>query len=169
MAQIEIKTSIDKDEVEKLLNQIYKVCGTDSNLSPRPRQELEDAYKDKNLLIALEGSSIVGWLLRIPYNQKFQELAAGYVIESHRSKGVFGKLLQEAFKHAPAFSIVTFNYLFADYLINKIGFRKSSLWEAIKLSKGKFLLNRLNIKRLKAIGKHYQTNKPLYTLYTKYE
>ena len=169
MAQITIKTTIEKTNVESLLNQIYQVCRTDSNSSPRPIDELENAYKKSLLLVAINGSTVVGWLLRIPYTKEFQELAAGYVIESHRSKGVFGRLLQEAFKHAPVSSIVTFNYTFADYLLNKIGFRKSSLWEAIKLSKGKFLINRLNIKRLKAIRNHFKTNKPLYTLYTRYE
>lgn len=165
MAQITIKTSIEQAKVDSLLNQIYRVCRTDPNLSPRPRKEFESAYKKGRLLIALNGSSVVGWLLRIPYNQKFQELAAGYVIESHRSKGVFRKLLQDAFKYVPVSSIVTFNYPFADYLLNKIGFRKSSLWEAIKLSNGKFLINRLNTNRIKAIRIHYQSNKPVYTLY----
>ena len=167
MAQIAIKTAIDEDNVETLLNKIYIVCKTDPNLSPRAREELENAYKKKNLLIAVDGSITVGWLLRIPYTQKFQELAACYVIESYRSKGVFRKLLQEAFKYATLSSVVTFNYPFVNYLLKKIGFRKSSLWEAIKLSNGKFLINRLNVQRLKAIRKHYQTNKPLYTIYVK--
>jgi len=167
MAQITVRTSIDKENVETLLDQIYKACRTNPNLSPRPREELENAYKEKNLLIAVDGSITVGWLLRIPYTQKFQELASCYVIESYRSKGVFRKLLQEAFKYATLSSIVTFNYPFVNYLLKKIGFRKSSLWEAIRLSNGKFLINRLNVQRLKAIRKHYQTNKPLYTIYVK--
>ena len=169
MAQITIKTTIEKTNVESLLNQIYQVCRTDSNLSPRSKEELVNTYNKGRLLIALDNSFVVGWLLRIPHNQKFQELAAGYVIESYRSKGVFGELLKEAFKYAPVSSIVTFNYPFADYLLNKFGFRKSSLWEAFKLSNGKFLVHRFNINRLKAIKKHYQTSKPIYTLYEKYE
>lgn len=166
MAQIKIQTSIKKDKIEAFLNHISKVCRTDRNLSPRSKEEIECAYKKKELLIAIDGSSIIGWLLRIPYNQSFQELAAGYVIQSYRSKGVFGKLLQRAIKYTPVSSIVTFNHSLAYYLLNKVDFRKSSLWESIKLSYGKFLINRLNSKRLKAIIKHYQTNKPIYCIYT---
>lgn len=165
MEQVEIRTSVNKKNVESLLNQVYQICQSDPNLSPRPKDELEKAYKAGRLLIAVDESSVIGWLLRIPYTQRFQELASGYVIESYRSKGVFEKLLQEAFKYAPVSSIVTFNYSFAHYLLKKIGFKKSSLWDAIKFSNGKFLLNRFRFKRLKAIGKHYQTNSPLYTIY----
>lgn len=158
-------TSVDNDKVDVLLHLIYKTCLSDSNLSPRPKGELEKAYKEGYLLIAIDGSSIIGWLLRIPYTQRFQELASGYVIESYRSKGVFKKLLLEAFKHAPISSIVTFNYPFAHYLLKKNGFRKSSLREAVKFSHGRFLLNRLHFQRLKAIKRHYQKNSPIYTIY----
>jgi len=165
MAQIAIRTSVDKNRIDSLINQIHRTCLREPNLSPRPKNELETAYKERRLLIATDGLSIVGWLLILPYTERFQELAAGYVIESYRSKGIFRKLLQEAFRYAPISSIVTFNYPFANYLLKKIGFRKSSLWESIKLSNSKFLLNRLNLQRLKAIKKHYQANKPIYTIY----
>ncbi len=164
MAQIVIKTSIEKANVTALLHQVCAICKTDENLSPRPLKELKNAYANSNLFIALDGSLIVGWLLRIPYNQMFQELAAGYVIEEHRPKGVFNIMLEKAVSCSPISTIVTFNNSFAHYLLYK-GFKKSSLWEVIKLSQGKFLLNRLHIVRLKAIKKHYNKNKPIYVIY----
>lgn len=167
MAEIMVKTKIDNKRADTLIDQIYKTCETEPNLSPRPKKELQEAYINDRLLIATDGALIAGWLLIIPYNKNFQELAAGFVIESYRSKGVFNKLLQKAFEFAPVSSIVTFNYSFVSYLLNKVGFKKSSLWEAIKLSRGKFLLNRLNISRVKAIRKHYQTAKPIYTIFIK--
>ena len=165
MAQIVIKTIIAKNKTEAVINKVFTVCQNEPNLSPRSKKELENAYNKNNLLIAIAESKIVGWLLKIPYNQKFQELAAGYVIKSYRSKGVFKHLLYEAFKSAPMSTIVTFNYNLSNYLINKIGFKKSSLWETIKLSRGKFLLNRLNLQRITAIRKHYQKSKPMYTIH----
>lgn len=165
MAQIVIKTVVKKKDIKAFLSQVYKTCRTDPNLSPRTLKEFENAYAKKNLLIAVDGLTIIGWLLRIPYTQKFQELAAGFVTEPYRSKGVFGKLLQEALRYRSASSIVTFNNPFADYLLKKVGFKKSSLWEAIKLSNGKFILNRLNLQRIKAIKKHYQVNKPIYMIH----
>lgn len=167
MAEIVVKTKIDDERVDSLIDQIYKICGTEPNLSPRPKKELLEAYDNDRLLIATDETLIAGWLLIIPYNKNFQELAAGYVIESYRSKGIFNKLLQKAFEFAPVSFIVTFNYSFASYLLNKVGFKKSSLWEAIKLSRGKFLLNRPSISRLKAIIKHYQSSKPIYTIFIK--
>ena len=165
MAQIKIQTSIDQERIESLLNKIYAACRTDPNLSPRPMSELKNAYKKKNILIATYGSSIVGWVLRIPFNKICQELAAGYVVEKYRSQGVFEKLLHAALPYANSSIIVTFNYPFANYLIKKEAFKKSSLVEAVKLSKGKFLINRINLDRIKAIRNYYQTNKPIYTIY----
>ena len=165
MAQIKIKTSIEKNKVKALLNKIYTVCRTDPNLSPRPMNELENAYKRKHLLIAFNGSSAVGWLLRIPYNNSCQELAAGYVLEKYRSQGIFEKLLLAALPYLNSSIIVTFNYRFANYLLQKMSFEESSLIEAVKLSKGKFLINRIKFDRIKAIKNHYQTGKPIYVIY----
>lgn len=165
MAQVIIKTFTGKDKIEALINKIYTICKNDSNLSPRFKKELINAYNKNNLLVATAETKTVGWLLKIPYNQNFQELACGYVIKSYRSKGVFKQLLNAALISAPISTIVTFNYNLSNYLINKIGFKKSSLWEAIKLSKGKFLFNRLNFQRLTAIKNHYRKGKPIYTIY----
>lgn len=167
MAEIRVKTRVDNKRVNDLIDKIYKTCATEPNLSYRPKKELLEAYNGDRLLIATDRAIITGWLLIVPYNKNFQELATGYVVESYRSKGVFNKLLQEAFDYAPTSLIVTFNQPFADYLLRKIGFKNSSLWEAIILSRGKFLLNRLNIGRLKAIRKHYKTGKPVYTVFTR--
>lgn len=167
MAKIIVKTKIDNNKVDNLIDQIHRTCEAEPNLSPRPKKELQKAYANNRLLIATDGASIVGWLLIIIYDRNFQELASGYVIESYRSKGVFNKLLQKAFEFAPVSSIVTFNYSFVSYLLNKVGFKKSSLWEAIKLSRGKFLLNRLSISRIKAIRNHYQTARPIYAVFIK--
>ena len=168
-----VKNKVEESKADALIQKIYDVCKSHPNLSPRSKKELTRAYKEGRLLLAqgksyTEGKSYtVGWLLRIPYNEESQELAAGYVLESYRTSGVFKKLLQEAFKHATISIIVTFNKRFANYLLNKIGFKRSSLWETARISKGKFLLERAKFIRIKTIIKHYQTNKPIYTIFTR--
>jgi len=165
MEEIVIKTSIEKDKLNAIIDQIYNVCRTDPYLSPCSKKELLKAYEKKNLFLAFYKDVVVGWLLKVPFNKSCQELAAGYVIESYRPKGVFNKLLTNALPLSRSSIIVTFNYPFAKYLLWKTGFRNSSLIEAIKLSRGKFIFNRVKIERIKAIYKHYQQNKPIYTIY----
>jgi hypothetical protein len=165
MAQIKIQTSVEKNIVEAFLSSVYKTCKTDLNLSFRPMSEIKNAYKKGLLLIATRNSSIVGWLLRIPFNKSFQELAAGYVIEKYRSLGIFNLLIQKGLSYSRSSVIVTFNYRLAEFLIKKMKFKKSSLIETTKLSKAKFLFNRINFGRIKAIYRHYQKNKPIYVIY----
>jgi GNAT superfamily N-acetyltransferase len=166
MAQIIIKTSIDKNNVEAFLDKVYIACKTDPNLSFRPMSEIINAYKKELLLIATENSSAVGWLLRIPFNKNCQELAAGYVLKKYRSLGIFNKLIEKALSYSQSSIIVTFNYRLAEFLMQKKGFKKSSLIEAIRLSKARFLFNRMNFGRVKSIHKHYRKSKPIYVVFT---
>lgn len=166
MALITIKSIIAIENVSHVINQIYKTCIKDNNLSTRSRKEILSAYKKNNFLFAYSENHIIGWILKIPYNQSIQELAAGYVFKEYRPKGTFSLLVDEAVKDRPISCIVTFNKQVEKYFIFK-GFKKSSLWKIVKLTQGKFLLSRINIQRLSAIIKHYQKNKPIYLIYKK--
>lgn len=167
MAKIIIQTELVLRTYPFLFNKISQTCQTNPNLSPRSLKEISQAYNEKRLLLALDKTKVVGWLLRIPYNSAGQELAAGYVLKAYRSKGVFNKLLKAALEYSSISLVVTFNYPLANYLTQKMGFKNSSLWEAIKISKGTFLLHRLSITRVKAIKKHYQTCTPVYIIFRK--
>ena len=164
---VSIITKLNKPDLEIVINKIQKACITNPNLSPRTKNELMTACKDKRLIIAINNSSPVGWLLRLPYTNGSQELAAVYVVDSHRSKGIFTKLLKRATKEAKISLLVTFNKQLANYLINKQDFKRSSLWEAVKISKGQFLLDRLNINRLIAIAKHLTRSNPIYLIFNR--
>ena len=167
MAVVTINTSIPSDAVEAFVEKVHKACNTDPNLSYRSVHEIKVAYEKGLILIALEDKKIAGWLLRIPYNSGFQELAAGFVDESYRSKGVFAKLLESALCYPLSSCIVTFNRSLAHRLLHTFHFRNSSLGEAVWLSKGKFLTHRLSLSRMYAIKKHYQSGKPIYIIFSK--
>lgn len=164
---ITIKTKIKNNRVEPLIQTIYQTCKTDPHLSPRSKEELFKAYKKGYFLIVVNGSLPVGWIMRIPLTKDVQELAAGYVVDAYRAKGVFTQLLLKSFNYTTISIIVTFNKKLAKYLKNKIGFEKTTFWKILKISKGKFVLNRLNIDRLKAIKRHYQTGRPIYLVHYK--
>lgn len=166
---VTIKNKLVDSEVQPLIQTIYKTCKSESNLSPRPKNELRKAYAEGKILIAVDGSKPVGWLMLLPYTNKVQELAAGFVIDSYRSRGLFTQLIKKAVTHSQVSMLVTFNKSLYSHLINKVGFKYCSFLEAIILSRGKFLLNRLNLERLKTINNHYQTNKPKYLIYKRHE
>ncbi|KKQ77376.1 MAG: hypothetical protein UT00_C0013G0007 [Parcubacteria group bacterium GW2011_GWA1_38_7] len=166
---VTIKNKLADGEVHHLIQTIYKTCKSESNLSLRPKNELRKTYDEGRILIAVDRSSLVGWLMLLPYTNKVQELAAGFVVDTYRSKGVFTQLIKNAVTHSQVSMLVTFNKPLYNHLINKVGFKDCSLLETIILSRGKFLLNRLNLERLKAINNHYQMNKPKYLIYKRHE
>lgn len=165
---VTIKTSIDKDQVKSFIHVVYKTCKSEPNLSPRSKDKLRKAYDKNQFLIATDDKNLIGWLMLIPYTNKVQELAAGFVLEPYRSKGIFSKLIQMGLAYAPISILVTFNRTLERHLNSQNGFRNSSFWEILKLSNGRFLLDRLNLERLKAINSHYQTGKPKYLIFEKH-
>lgn len=165
---ITIKTTIATNKLNDFLETVYKTSKSEPNLSPRSRVELKKAYDESRLLIALDGEKPIGWLMLVPYSNNVQELATGFIKEKYRSKGVFTQLIKTAIVGTRISLTVTFNKSLYNHLI-KIGFKNSSLWDAIKLSNGKFILSRLNLLRLKAINSHYQTSKPGYLICKRYE
>jgi len=167
MAVVTINTSIPSDAVEAFVEKVHTACNEDPNLSYRSEHEIRVAYEKGLMLIALDAREIAGWLMRIPYNSGFQELAAGFVEESYRSKGVFEKLIRSALIYTPSSCIVTFNRALANRLLHTFNFRNSSLGEAVWLSKGKFVTHRLSLSRLRAIKNHYKNSKPIYIIYHK--
>lgn len=169
MAQITIQNKIEKNKKHQLINYIYHVCQTNPNLSPRSKKEIINSYENGFLLIALDGSTIAGWVMRIPYTKNFQELAAGYIEERYQTRGIFTKLINTATLFTPLSLLVTFNISFAESLIKKGHCTKSSLLKAILLSRGIFLLSRINKKRLLAIQRHYKTSNAVYVLFNRYE
>lgn len=164
-----IKKSVDKNQVKDFIHVVYQTCRSEPNLSPRPKTEIRKAYDDNRFLIAMDGEKPVGWLILIPYTKRFQELAAGFVLESYRSKGIFLKLVRKGLACAPISILVTFNRALERHLHAQPGFRTSSFWEALKLSNGRFFLDRLNFERLKAISSHYQICKPKYLIFKKHD
>ena len=166
---VSITSKLNSSDLERVINKVQSACRSDPNLSPHTRSELMTACNDGRLLVAMSNSSSVGWILRLPYTRDSQELAAAYVVGSYRSKGIFTKLLRAAIKEAETSILVTFNKQLVNYLISKQAFKKSSLWEAVKISKGQFLLDRLNIERLIAIAKHFARNNPTYLIFNRDE
>ncbi len=166
---ITIKNNVDKTRAKDLIQTIYKTCKSEPNLSPRPIMEFWKAYGQGRVLIAIHKGEPVGWLMLVPYTDKVQELVAGFVMDSYRSKGVFTKLIHEAVTYSQVSILVTFNKTLERYLNTAVGFSNSSFWEAIKLSRGHFIFRRLNLNRLKAIRAHYQTSKPKYLIFQKHE
>lgn len=165
---VTIKTSINNNQLKDFIHLVYKTCRSEPNLSSRPKTEFRKAYDEGRLLIAVEGEKPIGWLMLIPYTNKVQELAAGFVLEAYRSKGTFSKLVRKGLAYANTSIIVTFSRTLEHRLI-QTGFRNSSFWETLRLSNGRFLLDRLNLERLKAISNHYQTGKPKYLVFMKHE
>lgn len=167
MADITVSTIVRHDTVDAFIEKVHKVCATDPNLSYRSLHEIYTAFRKNQLLIALEADVIVGWLLRIPYHFRFQELAAGYVEDSYRFQGAFGKHLESTLSYAPSSCIVTFSNSFAHCLLHKFHFHESSIWEVAWLSKGKFRTHRLSLLRIQAIVNHYKRGRPKYFIYRK--
>lgn len=167
MADVIVSTTIPQDTVDAFVKKVYETCKTDVHLSYRSMLEISTAYQNNLLLIARDKEVVVGWLMRIPYTNTFQELAACFVEKPHRSKGVFGKLIEQALLYTHSSCIVTFNSALARHLLHTSHFRISSLREATWFSKGKFLTHRLSLSRLSSIKNHYKKDKPIYIIFSK--
>lgn len=167
MAKVKMTTRLHEARVESFIEQVYVTCNREPELSPRPKDKICKCYYQNQFIIALEESIPVGWLLKIPLRKAIYEICAVYVQGGKRRQGIFKDLLTRSIDPSENTIFVTFIPWLAKYLQDEWRFRAASLWKIIIITRGKFLLPRLNISRLLAIHQHSKRGSPIYLIRNK--
>ncbi len=153
---------LPKGMQQDVLVRVFETCSHEPNLSYRKWSEIDQWYRNGNILFALCGDEPVGWLVGILHGTAI-ELAAGYIAEGWRSKGIFQALVRTSLDEYDGSAVVaTFNVRLAELLMERFRFERCSLWSLCRLTRGRFIWSRLHPKRIFAIGKHLEERKPIY-------
>ena len=124
-------------------------AASEPHITARPRRHLLRALRDGRLVVAHEGTVVVGWFLSEPCGRGVHELGFIFVEPAARGDAVLLDLLDTALAIEPRAVAVTFRPGFARWLIRARGFRRVSLGEVARISRGWFLLRRAAPSRLR--------------------
>ena len=117
-------------------------------ITPRPVPSLTSALVEGRLIVAREGADIVGWFLSEPCGRGVHELGFLFVEPGHRAEAILPRMLDLALTLDDTAVAVTFRADFAAWLTGSRGFRRVTLGEVARMSRGSFLWRRLAPRRL---------------------
>jgi phytol kinase len=117
-------------------------------ITARSLSSLERALADGRLVVASDGDEIVAWFLSEPSGPGVHELGFLYVEPQRRSEAILPAMLDLALTLDDTAVAVTFRADFAAWLIGSRGFRRATLGEVARMSRGRFLWHRLAPRRL---------------------
>lgn len=160
-----ISRSIPAARHAAVVEQILELAATDGHITARPARSLRRALRDDRLVVAFDGEAVVGWFLSEPCGPGVHELGFIFVHPSVRGDAVFIEMLNLALAIEGRAVSVTFRADFAGWLIRSKGFRRVSLGEATRLSRGWFLLRRLAPGRLGTALRRTSSGEAWYLVY----
>ena len=146
-----ISRSIPAEQHGRVVAEILALAATDSHITARSARSLRRALRGDRLVVAFgdeDDQAVVGWFLSEPCGPGVHELGFIFVDPSVRGHAVFIDLLDLALAIDGRAVSVTFRADFASWLIRSRGFRRVTLGEAARVSRGWFLLRRLAPGRL---------------------
>lgn len=164
MENIVLTTNPQENLTNSLLDKMVRIYATTPGLSRRSRVELKKRYKNREIIFALMGPEIAGWIIRSPLDDCFWEISGAYIEDRFRSKGLFKRMLESSLRPPAKYVTVTFLPTLADYLIECWGFHRVSLRETLYRTKGTFIRDRLHPLRIVSIVKQSRRARPFYLL-----
>ncbi len=162
---IDLKNTLKSKDLNIFLNRLKVVSDKESFLSPRSSAEIKMAYREKNIFFAFSKQTLLGWIMVIQYGRDLQEVCFAYVFPKYRNKGIFKLLLSTALKNSKNSIMVTFSKELSKSILKNKGVKQFTFIQVIILSKGKFLLKRLNVFKLAAIIRRFGKAKAYYLIY----
>ena len=145
--------------------EILALAATDSHITARSARSLRRALRDDRLIVAFDDEAVVGWFLSEPCGPGVHELGFIFVDPSVRGRAVFIDMLTLALAIDGRAVSVTFRADFAGWLIRSRGFRRVTLGEAARVSRGWFLLRRLAPGRLGTALRRTSSGEAWYLVY----
>jgi len=160
-----ISRSIPTAQHDRVVAQILAMAATDEHITARPARSLLRALRDDRLVVAFDDEAVVGWFLSEPCGRGVHELGFIFVDPSARGDAVFIEMLNLALAIEGRAVSVTFRADFARWLIRSKGFRRVTLGEAGRVSRGWFLLRRLAPGRLGTALRRTSSGEAWYLVY----
>lgn len=162
---IDVKKTINSGDLDVFIKVIKDVSDKELFLSPRSLAEIKRAYSDKNIFFAFSKQTLLGWIMVIQYSRNLQEVCFAYVFPKYRKRGVFKLLLSSVLKNSEKSIMVTFSKELCNTILTINNVRKSTFAHVTILTKGRFLLKRLNVFKLVAIIRRFGKTKAYYLIY----
>lgn len=160
-----VATAILSEERAAVVAQIRAIAATEPLLSPRGAARLLRAIRAGRLAVARVDGDVVGWFLAEGGRRTVPELGFLFVAAPYRNGDVFRRLLELLLVDSPIAVAVTFQPGFAVWLTRSFGFRRSTLAEVNRLTRGAFVRRRLTPTRLLAVARHTSAAAPIYLVY----
>jgi len=142
-----VSTVLPPDRVYLSLEMVSRTLKSHPHLMYRPRRSLQRAYEGGRLAFGLIDSDVAGWILAIDHTQATQELAGLFVLERYRGSGMVHHLSRHMLDRKQHSIASTGNPLVAAYLARDLRFSPCSFANALRLTGGKLLIDRLDPRR----------------------
>ncbi|MFM6980062.1 MAG: hypothetical protein ACKOWE_01490 [Micrococcales bacterium] len=155
---------LPRETFDKVLDEISFLGGIEEKLTPRTKKYLLKRLHNKQLIMAFEEQALAGWGLVEPLATGVVEIGFLYVKPEFRDTNAFHDLARELVLRKETVLFATYDRKLFDYVRRTYNFKESTLKEFQRLSRGRFVLKRLNLDALRSIGSRLKTTKPIYAL-----
>ncbi len=160
---IRVTSSLD-DRFDETIDEIERMSLASKELTPRSRARLERAARQGNLVVAFSADTLAGWGIREPVSRNTSELGMTFVKPEYRDTDAFELLARELTNTKRKLVMATYRKDLQQYTIDHLGFKPSDLFEVIKVSRGGFLLKRMNPASRRSIQHRMRDSKPLFAI-----
>jgi 2-polyprenyl-3-methyl-5-hydroxy-6-metoxy-1,4-benzoquinol methylase len=147
-----------------LLAWVHRTLVADPALSPRSLPALSRAYDQGRFWLIQSDGETVGWVIRIAHRPGVQELAGAFIRPDHRRNGAARVVLDRVLAMEPITVCTTSSGWLADYLQEAWGFQRCGLFTLLRLTRGRFAADRLDLSRLR-YGRSYVRGTRIRMLY----
>ena len=154
-------TSLDKDQV---IAEIQRISEKQPELTPRPKLVLEKALKEGNLALVQDNDELIGWALVEPLTKNISEIGLVFIKPEFRSPAVFDLLMKLVSKRPEKMLLATYDKSLIRYVQKAWKAEQLSLAKVIWLTRGKFVLKRMDKLSRGAIKRKIAKSKPLYAI-----
>jgi len=162
---ITVTTAVEPTRQAGLAARIHALSLAEPKITPRPVRSLRRALRGGRLVVAEDGARVVGWFLSEPCGRGVHELGFLFVDSSVRGDDVLLRMLDAGLALDRRAVAVTFRAGFAEWLVGSRAFRRSSLGEVTRLSRGFFILRRLAPRRLAAALRRTSASEAFYLVH----
>ena len=162
---VKVIRRIPKEVHAEILDEIIQIAEAQSHeVTPRSRETLESLLDLDNLYVALDGETLLGWVVVEPLTKRVSELGMAYVKPEFRGQAVLEQILSVIASRPERIVLATYNQGLLDYAISAWNCREVSLLRVVLVSRGRFISKRLNKSTRSHVSQHLSMGKPKFAL-----
>lgn len=149
-------------DVNMVVDHIVHVCHSTPSLTPRSSKTLKTIATHRNLVVALNGGSPIGWIACEQLRRGVYELGMAYIEPVHRKTGLLEQMLDQLINPAHTYLFATYSPSIYARMQQNYGFAPARLNTVLRVSHGAFAVKRLGTAH--HVATHMQQRPPLYGL-----